>query len=490
MQQEPKNIWEKITLNWQKAWQEFLITIRVRVPNKTKEVLDKYREVATNIKIADADNEFIGDTSLQNLKSISSASRIILWAAFLFLLIGLVWANFAVIDEVTVAEGKVVPSSEVQIVQNLEGGIIRDILVDEGVVVQKGQILMHIDPTRFLSDYRAGELKVEGLQTRLARLTAEANGSAFGVSAVLQKEVPDLVQNEKELYDSRQSAITAKRQTLAAQLSQKEQDLIALKAKQVQLTTSYSLVNQQLNMTQPLVAEGAASKIEVIRLERDANDLKGQLATTNAAIPQAQSAIDEIQSKLAELNTGYRSESIDELTKTKKELEEAIQANLVLQDRLTRTSVRSPVKGVIKLIRYNTIGGVVQPGSDLIEIVPLEDTLLIEAKVRPSDVGFIKANQEATVKITAYDYSIYGGMTGIVERIGADTVPFEINGRTENYYQILVRTQKSYLGTKEHPLPIIPGMQAQVDILTGKKSVLDYLLKPILKAKQRALRER
>ncbi|HAT1596470.1 TPA: HlyD family type I secretion periplasmic adaptor subunit [Legionella pneumophila] len=368
-------------------------------------------------------------------------THIILWASLLFFIVAIIWANYAILDEVTTAEGKVIPSSEVQVIQNLEGGIIQNIFVKEGQIVKKDQILMQIDNTRFMSSYAEAEKKIDALEIEIIRLNAEISNTKPVFPEKFTKTYPHLVQDQLSLYESRMRELN-------------------------QLEKSLELAQKELNLTRPLLKGGSVSEVEVIRLERTVSEIKGNIEK-------------------------FKSEELDRLNKARSELFALIEANKADKDRLTRTTVRSPVYGIVKQIKTKTIGGVVQPGNDLLEIVPLDDTLLIEAKIRPSDIGFIHPGQKAMVKITAYDFSIYGGLDGVVEHISADTIIDEkTDKKEESYYIVKVRTEKNYLGTEKKPLPIIPGMQASVDILTGQKSVLQYLLKPIIKAKQSALRER
>ncbi|APF03161.1 TPA: HlyD family type I secretion periplasmic adaptor subunit [Legionella pneumophila] len=368
-------------------------------------------------------------------------THIILWASLLFFIAAIIWANYAILDEVTTGQGKVIPSSEVQVIQNLEGGIIQNIFVKEGQIVKKDQILMQIDNTRFMSSYAEAEKKIDALEIEIIRLNAEISNTKPVFPEKLTKTYPHLVQDQLSLYESRMRELN-------------------------QLEKSLELAQKELNLTRPLLKGGSVSEVEVIRLERTVSEIKGSIEK-------------------------FKSEELDRLNKARTELFALIEANKADKDRLTRTTVRSPVYGIVKQIKTKTIGGVVQPGNDLLEIVPLDDTLLIEAKIRPSDIGFIHPGQKAMVKITAYDFSIYGGLEGIVEHISADTIIDEqTDKKEESYYIVKVRTEKNYLGTEKNPLPIIPGMQATVDILTGQKSVLQYLLKPIIKAKQSALRER
>lgn len=363
----------------------------------------------------------------------------------------LIWAKFAIIDEYTRADGKVIPSSQIQVIQNLEGGILSEIFVHEGDTVQKAQILVRIDDTRFASDFREGQSKYLSLLASTARLKAEEQGQKkVSYPEVVIKEAPDVIIDEDNLFKQRQQQLNASLSTLER---------------------SYNLVNEELDITKPLVEEGLMSQLELIRLQRDVNEIKG---------------------KIDQAREEFESKAHEEYNKQQAQLSQLVEALNAMKDRMVRTTVRSPVKGTVKKVNIATIGGVIRPGMDIMEIVPLEDTLLIEAKVRPKDIAFIHPGQAAMVKFTAYDYSVYGGLDGVVEYISADTIKDEEQqgGKKESFYKILVRTKTNHLGSDKKPLPIIPGMVCSVDILTGKKSVLDYLLKPILKARQNALRER
>jgi adhesin transport system membrane fusion protein len=275
---------------------------------------------------------------------------------------------------------------------------------------------------------------------------------------------------------------------LKEQLIQRQQELREFTSKQSQYRNALSLQRQEINMSEPLVAQGAVSPVEVLRLKRAEVETRGQLDATTLAIPRAESAIKEVQRKIDETRGKFRSEALTQLNEARTDLNKAQATGKALEDRVSRTLVTSPVRGIVNKLLVNTIGGVIQPGSDLVEIVPLDDTLLVEAKIRPQDIAFLHPGQDATVKFTAYDYTIYGGLKAKLEQIGADTITDEDKKTT--YYIIKLRTERSHLGTDEKPLLIIPGMVASVDIITGKKTVLSYLLKPIIRARAEALHER
>jgi len=433
------------------------------------------------------DTEFMPEIDGAILEDSPWFTRVTVWVVSACLLTALIWANFAVLEEVTTGEGKAIPSSKVQVIQNLEGGIVTEIFVREGQIVDKGDVLMRLDDTRFLSNKGETEADRLALIARIERLTAEAEGRDISMPAEILSQAPQLAEDELALYRARQGRLQSEQRTLGEQLRQKTQELAEFRAKAQQYRSGLGLVQQELNMSQPLVASGAISQVEILRLRRSMVELRGSLDATNLAIPRAESAMAEIKSKMDESELAFRSEAFRELNDARTELQKITATSVAIADRVSRTTVQSPVRGVIKQLKVNTIGGVVQPGSDMLEIVPLDDSLLIEAKVRPQDVAFLHPGQNAMVKFTAYDFTIYGGLRASLELISADTITDE---EGNSFYLIQVRTEKSHLGTEEHPLLIIPGMVASVDIITGKKSVLDYLLKPVLKARAEALRER
>jgi adhesin transport system membrane fusion protein len=407
--------------------------------------------------------------------------------AFCFIFV--IWAHFAKLDEVTRGDARVVPSSKIQVVQNLEGGILSELLVRDSQIVQKGDVLLRIANTSAESQYRDSRTQYLTLEAMIARLQAEIAGKPPQFPQEVLKEAPDVSRSEEALYDTQITTLKSDIGVLNDQLTQKQQDIAGLQSKAQSLARSLDLAKQEEDITSPLVSSGAASKLDLVKLEREVSDLQGQLDNAKVAIPQAEAARDEAQKRIQEKTATFQSDTQAELNKHTAELAALSQQVFTQHDRVTRTEVRSPVRGTIKDVKVTTIGEVIKPGEDLVEIVPLEDTLLVEAKVRPADVAFLHPGQPAMVKITAYDFSIYGGLNARVEDISADTIKDDgPNGGT--FFRVTLRTDKNSLGTVDKPLPIIPGMTASAEILTGQKSVLDYLLKPLLKAKEEALRER
>ncbi len=435
------------------------------------------------------DQNFLNDVNAANLYEVPVQGHLILWLTVAFVAIALIWAGFAPIDEVTRGQGKTIPSSQVQVVQNLEGGIVSDLLVQEGQLVEKDQVLLQLDEVRFASSFKETKLKYYELLAATARLNAEINGTPLQIPAEVAKHAPQIAENARQLLLSRQNELKSNSDILAEQVRQKEQEIVELQSKSEQLARSYHLLQDEVKMSEPLVADGAMSQVELLRLQRAANDLKGDLNSANLAIPRLRSSLDEARNKLAEIKIRYRTEALKELNEVKAELDRTSESAVALEDRVSRTRVLSPVKGTVKRIKVATVGGVIQPGMDLLEIVPVEDQLLIEARIRPADIAFLHPGQPAVVKLSAYDFSIYGGLDATLEHISADSIPGERKDE-ESYYLIRLRTARNYLEKNGQRLDIIAGMTAEVDILTGKKTVLDYLLKPILKARDRAFRER
>lgn len=417
----------------------------------------------------------------------SGLSHVLLVTVVAFFVVFLIWSHWALLDEVTRGEGKVIPSRQIQVVQNLEGGILAGMLVREGQVVEEGQVLLRIDNVRAESDYREKRARYMALSAAIARLQAEIDDTKIVFPSEVMAEARELAEKELALFATRQENLDNEVQILRSQAQQREQELRELETKLAQYERSLELAREELRLAEPAARRGDMSQSVFIKLQREVNDLRGAVEGSRASIVRLRTAIREANQKVERAITGFRSQAQEELNQKSAELagiREVVQAGA---DRVRRTEVRSPVRGTVKQIKLNTIGGVVQPGQDILEIVPLEDTLLIEAHLRPADIAFLRPGLPATVKITAYDYSIYGDLKGHVEDISADTIA---NERGESFYRVRIRTEQSHLGSNENPLSIIPGMVAQVDILTGRKSVLHYLLKPIIKARDRALTER
>ncbi len=430
-------------------------------------------------------------TELSDITSTSSlAANMLLIAVVLFFVIAVAWAAHAPLDEVVRGAGKVIPSSEIKRIQNFEGGIVKQILVREGESVSKGQLLVLLDQVQMESKFREQQSGYLDLTLAIARLEAELGGRDeidFPEDIVSQK--PHLMENQRQLLRSRKENRLSTLSVLDREREQCSQELNELRSRLDYQQRAHALLKKEVEMTRAMVDKGAASDMDFLRTQRELTDLSGQIADTRIAIPKVAAAIEAASHRIDEEKNKQRSAILDELNAARTEMEGLKEKLPALEDQMDRTSVRSPVEGTVKRVFLTTIGEAVGPGAEMLEIVPREDTLLIEAKVLPQDIAFLYPGQLADVKITAYDYSIYGGMPGVVEHISADAITDE--QQKMSYYLIKVRTEKATLkGRGGEDLPIIPGMVAEVDVLTGKKTVLEYLLKPIIKTTRGALRER
>ena len=406
---------------------------------------------------------------------------------FVFFIVFGIWAHYAVLDEVTRGDGTVIPSSRTQVIQNLEGGILADIVIREGDIVNQGDILVRIDNTAAQATFRDVQSQYYTLLATVARIEALLEEREIVFPQVVVDEAPDAARDQQSLYDALKRQVDAQISVLESQAKQRKQELTESRSRLQQLESSLRIARDELGITQPLVQKGVLPRIDLLRIERQVVDIEGELSTIRASIPRLQTAISEADQRIDELVLSTRAELRDEVNRARTELKSVSETVFAGQDRVTRTEVRSPVRGTIKAIHHNTVGGVIRPGEDILEIVPLDDSLLIEARIRPADIAFLSPGQNAVIKITAYDFSIYGGLQASLEQISADTIRDE---EGESFYRVYLRTAETELERHGKVLPIIPGMTASVEILTGKKSVLDYLLKPILKARDRALRER
>ena len=411
-------------------------------------------------------------------------ARRLLRLALLLIVALVLWASVAEIDIRTQGEARVVPTSQVQIVQSVDGGIVEEILVREGASVQPGQLLAKVDPTRFESSLGESRASQVALRVKALRLQALTRGEAFNVPDDLRREAPQIVAQEQKLHDSRKDELRAQLAVAENQLAQRFQELNEVRARRTQAERGLELALKELSATRPMVATGAVSEVEVLRLEREVARLRGDRDQSIAQISRVQAAIAEAQRRIDEVKLTARNQMSAELSDTLGKLSAMSESRRTLEDKVIKAEIRSPVRGTVKRLLVNTVGAVVQPGKEMFEIVPTDDALILEVRVSPRDIAFLHPNQPAMVKFTAYDYAIYGGLEAEVVNIGADSV---IDEKGNAFFIVRVRTGKVSLGPD---LPIIPGMVAQVDILTGKRTVLQYLLKPVLRAKANALSER
>ncbi len=433
------------------------------------------------------DVDYAADIRAGLLAQAPRGGRAIIWSVLFLFFAGIYWATVSEVEEVTRGEGRVIPSGQIQVIQNLEGGILSEILVRPGDRVEKNQVLLRIDETRFSASFQQNRARYLANLARAARLQAESTETPLMIPQVVMDETPEIGENERRLYLSRQNELRLAEDIRKEQLNQRLNEKEELDVRLRELNKTYELFEKELALLRPLVEQGAFSEMELLQAERRASEMRGEIEMVKQSIPRVRSKIDEGRAALQEVRLSFVNKAKAELNQVASQLGEETATAIGLQDRLDRTLVRSPVNGTVNRVLVSTVGGVVQPGMDLVEIVPADGTLLIEAKIRPSDIAFLRPEQKAMVKITAYDFTIYRGLDARLEHIGADTIT---DDRGNSFYLVQLRTDKNYLGTESNPLPIIPGMIATVDIQTGKKTVLSYLLKPVMRGRYMALRER
>lgn len=415
----------------------------------------------------------------------AKGSRILLWSSLLCVLVLLIWASLGYIDEVVRGQGKVVPSRQVQVVQSLDGGVVEEILVRPGQRVDAGQVLLRLDPTRSTASLGENKAETLALKAKAARLEALATGEPFKAPDDVLKQAPNVVEMERRVWESKTQELQTAVNIARDQFNQRQQELRETMANRDQAASSCSLTSEELRVTKPLLSSGAVSEVDLLRLQRDVARFCGEAKAAGAQIGRIQAAIQEAERKVQESELNARNLARVELSETRGKLSSLEQGQLALQDRVKLAEVRSPVRGTVNNLMANTVGGVVQPGKDILDIVPMDDTLLLEVQINPKDIGFLHFGQQAEVKFTAYDFAIYGGLAGKVEQIGANTITDE---KGNSFYIVKVRTDRAHVGDDSRP--IIPGMQAEVHILTGQRTLMQYLLKPILRAKANAFTER
>ena len=428
------------------------------------------------------DYEFMNSLSAAILiKSPARISRVLkIWIFSVFAFI--VWASLAEIDEITRGNGDVVPYGQNQVIQNLEGGIVESILVHEGQIVKTGQVILKISNVKSLSSSATNEVNFQDLEDKRSRLYAEANALDF-----ISKRESKQASLERELYTSNKKEFQAKDSSIYKQVQQRQQEYREAKARVRSLQKSLSFVMEEISMTAPMVRQGVKSKVDFLQLKREANGIENDIESAQLSLPRLKFAIEEYKQKRIEAKQLFINTAKKELNKITTEMSKLKTQQIAFSDQVDRTMVKSPVDGIVQTLFINTVGGVIKPGDDLVEIVPTDKRLSLDIKIKPSDIAFIHPGASVKVKISAYDYAIHGGLVGKVVKISPDTIT-DKNDNT--FYMINVETKTNYLGTKEKPLNITPGMMASVDIITGKKTIMQYILKPILKSKQYVFSER
>ncbi len=447
----------------------------------------KLKKSKAPVEYNDKDYEFMNSLSAAILnKTPSKISRVLkIWLFTIFAFI--VWASFAEIDEITRGDGEVIPYGQNQVIQNLEGGIVESILIEEGQNVKIGEIILKINNSKSLSTSQTNEIKFQELEAKRLRLHAEANNLPFKATKNDNGTVNEQIDLARRLYNSRKLEYKAKDSSLYKQIQQRRQEHREAQARIRSLKKSLEFVMEEISMTAPMVREGVKSKVDFLKLKREANGIENDIESAELSLPRLKFAIEEYKDKREEAAQLFFNDAKEELNEVTAELSRLKTQQVALSDQVDRTMVKSPVDGIIQKLFVHTVGGVIQPGADLVEIVPTDKRLYFEIKIKPSDIAFIRPGAEAKIKISAYDYAIHGGLIGKVVGISPDTIT---DAKENTFYLIHVETNKNYLGTKENPLKITPGMMASVDIITGKKTVMQYILKPILKSKQYVFSER
>lgn len=438
-------------------------------------------------RYSEEDYEYMRSLSSAVLENTPKKISILVWFWIIIITVLITWASISEIDEIVRGQGKVIPSSENHMIQNLEGGIVKEILVSEGDMIKKGDILIRIGNEKSQSTYETNYLKSLELKAKIVRLTAEAKGVPLTIDKNMDKDFLAYIELEKKLYNINKDSLQSKINILNEQLKQKRSSLKEANISIKFLENELELIDEEVKMSEPLVAKGVRSKVDFLKLQRDWNNTKKELSFTKNSIPRLESSILEAKNKITDLKQEFSSTAQEELNKTSAELERVVSNMSGLKDEVDRRNVYSTTNGIVQKVFVNTIGGVIKPGADLVEIVPTEDSLIVETKIKPADIAFLFIGQEAKVKFTAYDFAIYGGLDGKVIKISADT---EIDKKENSFYKVLIKTNKNHLEKDGHELPIITGMVASVDILTGKKTIMDYILKPILRAKHYTFTER
>lgn len=412
-------------------------------------------------------------------------ARALLYGIALAFVALVTWSAFATIDEITRGEGKVIPSRQLQIIQSVDGGVVEEIFVEEGQTIAKDQLLARIDPTRFVASAQEQSARIFSLQAKILRLKALIDDAEFiqpDSSKLTTAELEQLLEeqrfyNESLLEQGERMAIAQQ------QLRQKQQELNEGSARLTTARQTHGMTASELARTRPLLNSGAISEVEVLRLEREVASARGELNQASARLAQLQAGVEEAERRISETRHTARNKWRAELSEATSQLSSLQQSQQGLADRVKFAEIRSPVNGTVQRVLVNTVGGVVQPGNAVVEIVPADEQLVVEARIAPRDIAFLRPNLPATIKFHAYDFAIYGGMQAQLQHISADTITDE---RDNTYYQIRVVSSDS----DAEKFKIIPGMTTQVDIMTGKKTILAYIMKPLLRAKANALTER
>jgi len=413
--------------------------------------------------------------------------RLVAWPVMILLAVSIGWANFATLDEVSIATGEVVPAGRIRVIQHLEGGIIQEIYVTEGDTVREGQTLLQLDLASGGTNQEELQVRIDSERLVKARLEAEATGSELNFPEDVALRRPAIVAAQRQAYEARRRELSSTIQVMREQVKQRVLEVEELTARSRAVESNYRLALERLKMSKSLLAEGLTAKMEHLELEAEVENLDGEMKSLRPSLPKVEAAVEEARQRQQETESRFRREAQDQLGKIEENIARVTELLSDATAQGIRAEIKSSINGVVKNMRYNSIGNVVKPGEPIMELVPTGDRLVVEAKLNPIDRGYVNEGQAATVKISTYDFARYGGLEGIVIRVAPDSSTDEDGAP---YFRVVVQTDKNFLGLQEGDLPITPGMQATVDIHTGEKSVMDYLVKPVLKLRHEAFRER
>lgn len=421
-------------------------------------------------------------------KSRRPAFRTVAWLIMALIATFFAWAATAQLDEVSSAPGEVIPSAKVKVVQHLEGGIIERLDVSEGTTVRQGQVLMQLALSGARASREELRVQLDSLLLSRARLRAEIDGTPLAFPEDIAKRRPALVLAEQATFDARNAEMQSRLGVARQQVAQRELEVKELEARRRGVEANLRLGRERLGLSSELLKDGLTPRMDHLEIQREIESLSGEAKVLEQGVPRARAALAESRAHQQEVIESFRRKSVEEVSKTELDIARVQEGLTEASDRVERTEIRSPIDGIVKNMRFHTIGGVVRPGEPIMEIVPVGDALVVQAQLSPTDRGYVQVGQKAEVKISTYDFVRYGALHGVVERIAADTNTDQATGQP--YYEVIVRTNKTYLGDRTGELPITPGMQATVDIHTGERSVLNYLIKPVLKLRSEAFRER
>jgi len=434
-----------------------------------------------------SDLEYMGNLSATVLLKVSITYRIIIWLTILFFISFFLWAYFLKIDHLVRASGKVIPVSKTQIVQSLEGGIISKIYIKEGDYISKGEPLVKIDDTGSSSTFLESNLHIYDLKAKIQRLKAESKNKNFSYKSSKNRKYNQKLANEKQLHKQNIALLNQKIVIAKNRLLEKKDALKEEKAKKRGLKKRVLLIEKEVTMKRTLLKQKVGSSAELNLAEQKLSAMEQDLDVSIQTIQKLKTGIIKEQEEIKQIKLVFQQKSMEKLNQVKAELMRIKQINIAKKDIVSRALVRSPVDGVVNRIHVHTEGQVIKSAENIIEIIPLADKLIIEAKIRPSDIGFLKKEQEAIVRFGAYDFTIYGSLKGKLVNISADTIEDKLDH--QHYYIAYIQTDKAYLGEKDK-LNIIPGMLVTIDIVSGKRTLLQYIFKPILRAKQNFLSQR